>query len=171
MKYKKNLKNGLKSALQGKNLLKTATISVLFYILVVLASFPQYSLQLLGNNFFYLGEAVTSLTINTLSSSGAHGLGLTVAYSVLTGIATVNIVESVNNTGITSGKDLATVVPGIAAAGCASCGVGALAFVGLGGSLALMPFNGNLIRAFAVVLLLGVIARNGDPRTCSIDAS
>ncbi|WEL19103.1 hypothetical protein [Candidatus Nanohalococcus occultus] len=169
MKYRKALRDGIKAAFKGKTALKTLAVSSVFYILVTLASFPQYSLQLLGRNILYLDEAVVSLTFNTFSSAGALGLGLTVAYSVLTGVALVNIVEKLRISGLASSKDLATIIPGLTAAGCASCGVGILAFIGLGGTLALMPFNGNLIRVLAVGLLLGVITKNGDPTTCLID--
>lgn len=169
MKHVEDLKHGLKAAFKGERALLTLGVGSVFYILITLSSFPQYSIQLLGNSVFYLDNAIVALTYNTIASSGILGLLLTASYALLTGVAVINVSLAVKTKGISKSKDLATVVPGIAAAGCASCGVGVLAFIGLGGSLALMPFNGNLVKAGAVLLLVGVIARNGDPELCSID--
>jgi len=59
-------------------------------------------------------------------------------------------------------------IPGIAAAGCASCGVGVLSLLGLGAVMASLPFNGNLLRFGAVLILLAVITNTGDPETCKL---
>jgi len=169
--YAEDLKRGFKTSLKRERLPLTLSVSVFFYILVSTLSFPQYSIQLLGKNIFYLDNAVVTLSHNTFKSAGLTGIVLSFMYSMLAGIAVTGIVGTVRKKGLKETKDLSAVMPGLAAAGCASCGVGFLALVGLGGSLALLPFEGNLLRALAVVILLAVIAKNGSKDLCSIDES
>lgn len=61
------------------------------------------------------------------------------------------------------------VLPGVVAAGCASCGAGVLGALGFVGTMAALPYDGNLLRVGGIVLLLFFLGRAGDPRTCSID--
>lgn len=144
-------------------------ITVVTYVLLVLSSFPEYSIQLLAANPWYLDDAIVALTANTYATTGAVGLGLIVAYAVLTGVAVTNVVTQVRWAGRTGTGGLVSVLPGLVVSGCASCGAGVLGLLGFAGALAMFPFDGNLLRAGGVVLLCGFLARTGNPRYCRVD--
>lgn len=149
----------------------TAVVAVVVYLLLILSTFPEYSIQMLGAGLGYLDTAVVALTRTTYRSVGWLGLGLIVAYGVLTGIALTNMVARIRFQGVSDASDAAGLVPGLVASGCASCGAGLLGFLGFAGALAAMPFHGNLLRVGGLVLLLGVLVRTGDPRTCRLSMS
>lgn len=149
----------------------TAAVAVVVYLLLILSTFPEYSLQMLGAGLGYLDTAVVALTRTTYRSVGWVGLGLIVAYGVLTGVALTNMVARVRFQGVSDASDAAGLVPGLVASGCASCGAGLLGFLGFAGALAAMPFHGNLLRVGGLVLLVGVLVRTGDPRTCRLPTS
>ena len=138
------------------------------YVVLVLSSFPAYSLQMLTADPRYLDEAVVALTANTYATVGAVGLTLVVAYAVLTGVAVTNAVGQVNRRGLAGTSGLSGVVPGLVASGCASCGAGLLGLLGFAGALTTLPFHGNLLRAGGLVLLGWYLARAGDPRYCTV---
>ncbi|MFB6245497.1 MAG: hypothetical protein ABEJ03_04085 [Candidatus Nanohaloarchaea archaeon] len=170
-KLARGLSEGLKSSLKGKRSALTGTSAILFFTAVTLLSFPAYSSQLLSSSVFFIDEVLAALIWNMVKSSGYLGLALTAAYSALTGVAVTNTVTSIRSMGFNSTKDAMGALPGIAAAGCASCGVGFLGLIGLGGAVALFPFGGNLLRLAAVVLVAGVIANRGNPEKCAISES
>ncbi|MCL4365639.1 hypothetical protein M1437_00215 [Patescibacteria group bacterium] len=62
---------------------------------------------------------------------------------------------------------------GIAGSGCAACGLPVLAFLGVGGSVAYLPFKGNEISTIAIVMLaipLYLIIRSENlKQTCAIN--
>jgi hypothetical protein len=62
----------------------------------------------------------------------------------------------------------AGVVPGFLAAGCASCGAGVLGVFGFFGTMAALPFEGNLLQLGGILMLLFFAGRTGNPQTCSI---
>lgn len=149
----------------------TTIVAVAVYLLLILSTFPEYSIQMLGAGLGYLDTAVVALTRTTYRSVGWLGLGLIVAYGVLTGVALTNMVAQVRFQGVSDASDAAGLVPGLVASGCASCGAGLLGFLGFAGVLAAMPFHGNLLRVGGLVLLVGVLVRTGDPRTCRLPGS
>jgi hypothetical protein len=149
----------------------TTLAAVVVYLLLILSTFPEYSIQMLGAGVGYLDTAVVALTRTTYRSVGWVGLGLIVVYGVLTGVALTNMVAQVRYQGVSDASDAVGLVPGLVASGCASCGAGLLGFLGFAGVLAAMPFHGNLLRVGGLVLLVGVLVRTGDPRTCRLPAN
>lgn len=147
----------------------TAVIAVLTYLLLVLSTFPEMSMQMLGAGLHWLDETLVLLMENVLATNGWLGLGLIVAYALLTGVAVTNTAARVSATGASNLSELTGVLPGLLASGCASCGAGLLGFLGFAGALAALPFHGDLLRAGGLVLLLGFLARAGDPRECRLD--
>ncbi|MFD1513384.1 hypothetical protein [Halomarina rubra] len=146
-----------------------AGVAGVTYCLLVLSSFPEYSVQLLSADIGYLDEALVALTANTVATAGTTGVALIVAYSLLAGIAMVNAVTQVRVVGLRGAGSLSGAVPGLLASGCASCGAGVLGLLGLAGALATLPFHGNLLRLGGLVLLLAFLGRAGDPRVCNIE--
>ncbi len=145
------------------------SLSLITYGLVTLAVFPAYSTQLVGAGIGYLDNALILLSSYTVETIGWFGMGLTVAYAVLTGIVATNIVSQFRVSGLSGVKGLSGVSPGFLAAGCASCGVGVLGLLGFSSALAVLPFSGNLLRIGGVLLLLYVLVRTGNPQVCSAD--
>jgi len=138
------------------------------YVLLILSTFPEMSIQMLGAGLHWFDETLVLLTQNTYATNGATGLGMIVVYAGLTGVAVVNTAGQVRTMGVSSASDLAGVLPGLVASGCASCGAGLLGFLGFAGAMAALPFHGDLLRVGGIVLLLGFLARSGDPRQCAV---
>lgn len=150
-------------------LLSAAVVTALTYVVLVLSSFPQFSLQVLAYDPTDVGYAVTALTREVYLTTGSLGLTLVVAYAVLTGVAMANALAQVRRTRRGGASTIVGVVPGLFAAGCASCGAGVLGALGFVGAMAALPFDGNLLRIGGIVLLLVFLGRAGDPRTCSVE--
>ena len=152
----------------GRRVLAVAVVAVVTYALLVLSTFPGMSIQMLGAGLHWFDDALVLLTENTYASNGATGLGMIVAYAVLTGVAVVNTAGQIRTAGVSSAGDLVGVLPGLLASGCASCGAGLLGFLGFAGAMAALPFHGDLLRVGGILLLLGFLARSGDPRQCAL---
>lgn len=151
----------------GRRAVAAGVVAVATYVLLVLSTFPEMSIQMLGAGLHWVDETLVLLTRNTYATNGATGLGLLVAYAALTGVAVVNTAGQVRTMGVSSASDLVGVLPGLVASGCASCGAGLLGFLGFAGAMAALPFHGDLLRVGGIALLLGFLARSGDPRECS----
>jgi len=149
-------------------LLSAAVATVVTYVVLVLSSFPQFSIQMLTNDPTDVVYAVTALTREVYLSTGWLGLGLVAVYAVLTGVATINALALVRRARRTGASTIVGVLPGVLAAGCASCGAGVLGALGFVGAMAALPFDGNLLRLGGIALLLFFLGRAGDPQTCSI---
>jgi len=152
----------------GWRTLMAGLVAVATYCLLILSTFPTYSMQLLGADLAYLDEAVVALTANTYRTTGALGLSLVVAYAVTTGVALTAAFGRVRVAGLSGTRGLSSVVPGLLASGCASCGAGVLGLLGFAGALATLPFQGNLLRLAGLALLVAYLSRLGDPRTCAV---
>ncbi|RLM54104.1 hypothetical protein DVK02_11825 [Halobellus sp. Atlit-31R] len=146
----------------------TVAVAVATYCLLVLSSFPEYTVQMLGADLAYADDAVLALTANTYETIGALGLGLIVVYAVATGVALTTAIGRVRLAGLRSARGVSSVLPGLLASGCASCGAGVLGLLGFAGALATLPFHGNLVRLAGLALLVGYLSRIGDPRRCSV---
>jgi hypothetical protein len=144
------------------------TLVVATYVVLVLSSFPEYSIQMLGAGLEYADDAVVALTANTYTTIGPVGLGLILAYALLTGIAITNALGRARRLGVSETSGLSSAVPGLLASGCASCGAGLLGVLGFAGALATLPFHGNLLRLAGLLFLLGYLTRAGDPRYCTV---
>jgi len=150
-------------------LLITGVATGLTYVLLVLSAFPQFSVQVLARNPADLAYAVPALTREVYLGSGWLGICLVAAYALLTGVAVTNAVALVRRARRAGASTLVGIVPGMLAAGCASCGAGVLGALGFAGAMAALPFEGNLLRIGGIALLVIFLGRAGDPRTCSID--
>lgn len=146
----------------------TLLLAALTYCLLVLSTFPTYSVQMLGAGVGYLDTVLVSLTRTTVRSNGWIGLGLIVVYAALTGVALVNAAAQFSMQGLSGATDLGGTLPGLLASGCAGCGAGLLGLFGFAGALAAMPFHGNLLRVGGLALLVFFLGRTGDPRTCRL---
>lgn len=146
----------------------TLLFAAVTYCLLVLSSFPTYSIQLLGADIGYVDDAVIALTGNTYRTAGAGGLALVVVYAITTGIAVTGALGRVRSAGRPDARGLSAVLPGLLASGCASCGAGVLGLVGFASALATLPFDGNLLRLAGLLLLVGYLSRLGDPRQCTV---
>ncbi|SHL59260.1 hypothetical protein [Haladaptatus paucihalophilus] len=144
-------------------------IAIVTYVLLILSTFPEMSIQMLGAGLQWFDDTMILLTENVLATNGWFGLALIISYAVLTGVAIVNVVAQISVTGISSLSDLIGVLPGLVASGCASCGAGLLGFLGFAGAMAAMPFHGDLLRVGGIILLLTFLARAGDPRECRLN--
>ena len=165
----RDLREAVAYPLTSNARLSTAgVVAVATYVVLVLSSFPQFSLQLLSQNPADVGYAVTALTREVYLGTGWIGLTLVTLYALLTGVAVTNSVALVRRARRRGASTAVGVVPGMLAAGCASCGAGVLGALGFVGAMAMLPFDGNLLRVGGILLLLGFLARAGDPRTCSI---
>nr|WP_276247532.1 MULTISPECIES: hypothetical protein [unclassified Haladaptatus] len=145
-----------------------AVIGVLTYLLLIMSVMPEFTIQMLSAGLHWFDYVVISLTQTTYRSNGWFGLGVIVAYSILTGVALVNTIAQVRMVGVSSVSDLVGIVPGLLASGCASCGAGMLGFLGFAGAMAAMPFHGDLLRVGGLALLLFFLGRAGDPRECTL---
>lgn len=154
-----------------RRLLGLTAVGIATYLLLILSTMPEFTIQMLSAGLHWFDYVVVSLTQTTYRSGGWLGLGLVVAYSALTGVALVNTVAQIRVAGVTNASDLAGVVPGLLASGCASCGAGVLGFLGFAGALAAMPFHGALLRFGGLLLLLFFLGRAGDPRECRLVSS
>jgi hypothetical protein len=150
-------------------LLVTAVVTVATYVVLVLSSFPQFSVRVLAIDPTDVGYAVTALTREVYLTTGYLGLALVAVYAVLTGIAATNALALVQRAHRRGASTIVGVLPGLLAAGCASCGAGVFGALGFVGAMAALPFDGNLLRLGGIALLLVFLGRAGDPRTCAVD--
>lgn len=147
----------------------TAGLATATFVGLVFSTFPGYTVQMLSAGVVrYAATAFVALLETTYKSIGTTGVGLIVAYAVLTGVALLNVAAQVKRTQVSGFSDLLGIVPGLLASGCASCGAGVLGLLGFAGALAAMPFHGNLLRLAGLLLLLFFLGRAGDPRQCQL---
>ena len=159
----RKLKDAFIFSISGlKKIAITVTGSALFYTLMVLLSFPQYSYQLISTNPLLIFEAVSALTWNLQASAGLTGLILTIVYSFLAGTSLTLVYSSMK---LSSTGSLA---PGLIVSGCASCGTGLLGLIGLGGAVAALPFQGNLVRIAGIGLIVFFMNKTGNPEVCEV---
>lgn len=136
--------------------------------MITLSSFPEYSVQILSFDLFYLPEAVSALTMNTYQGAGLLGVVLVVIYAVFTGVAIVNLTALIRAKGWHGAVGAGSMTPALFIGGCAGCGAGLLGLVGMFGALAIFPFDGNLVRLGGIVLLVVFLTKTGNPRTCDL---
>ncbi len=146
----------------------TAVGGAAVYVLLLFGTAPTMTWQMLSADVRWLDETVVLLTEETYAVSGAVGLLTVVAYAALSGVALTNVAARVRYSGSRSAGGVAGVLPGVLASGCAACGAGVLGLVGLTGALAVFPFGGLLVRLGGLALLVGYLARAGDPRECAV---
>ncbi len=165
--WRRDLFQGLKGAtVSKKRALSTSTVGTSVFFLTVFSASPQYSVQMLTSGVQYWGTAFLTRFSGMLAASGYLGILLTLLFAMLVGVTVTNTMVQLKRNKL----DLSSLgaLPGFVVAGCASCGVGVLSLLGLGGVLASMPFEGNLLRLGGVLLLAVLIIRTGNPDICKI---
>jgi len=167
MKRYRKFYRSVEASVEGRNTILTASASAAAYILLVVFSFPTYTFQLLGQSIYYLPEIMRMSTLNVIDTQGMVGLFLTIIYALLTGILLTNIYLSFNPRPLSGAMDFGAFLPGFLVSGCASCGVGILTVLGFSGIALALPFSGNLVLASGIAIMVFLIQRTGDPRTCS----
>lgn len=165
--WKKDLLQGLGGAVSSrKRAAGTAAVSLSTFLLTIFSANPSYSIQMLSSGMQYWSIAFTTRFTGMVMNTGYTGLLLTAAFSLLVGVTMTNTVIQLRMNRVN--LNLLGALPGFLAGGCASCGVGVLSLLGLGGVLASMPFSGNSLRLGGVLLLVVLIVRTGNPDTCNI---
>ena len=168
MKFKRELKSGLKSAFKDRRkTFSTVLVSGLFFILLALSTSINYSIQMFSAGFEYWLPAVQFTIRGFYLNGGWTNVILNIIYSVLVGVIITNTYTQFRSSGLEI-ENLSGIAPGILVAGCAGCGVGLLSILGLSGLIVSLPFQGLGLKIAGMILILYFIARIGNPRICSI---
>lgn len=166
-RYLEDLTDGIKGSTDDwRRSLTTLGVSTAAFLLSLFSANPGYSVQMLSSGVQYWWIAFLTRFTGMLMNTGYTGILLTGIFSLLVGITMTNTVIQIRRSRLN--MDAVGALPGFLAGGCASCGVGVLSVLGLGGVLATLPFEGNLIRLGGVALLTALVVRTGDPDTCEI---
>lgn len=166
MKGLENLYMSLKDSVGStKSLSITITTSFTAFLLMALSTNIEYSIQMISSGLFV--QALKTRIASIQLSSGFVGLILSLIYSFLIG-ATLHRIFVYRNTSEIEWKGVSGILPAVVAGGCASCGIGLLAFIGVGGVLASIPFAGNLLRVAGIGLLALILAYEGKTTECEI---
>ncbi len=159
------LKTGILSSVSsGKRLLSTVVLSILSFSILVFSTNVGMSLQMISS-----GQVLSALYLRLTGLSltaGYSAVLLNILFSILVGITFTNTLTQLRRGKVS--KDALGSIPGFVAGGCASCGVGVLSLLGLGGVLASLPFQGDLLRLAGVLMLGALILRTGDPELCEV---
>lgn len=147
----------------------------LTFVVLALASQPFGSFGIISGNPLviftsaYVERMVRIYFEMTLSSYGWTPIAMNVVYALLTGIALTNMVAQLRMLQVGSISSIGGIIPGLFAAGCASCGPGLFALVGLTGAMSAIPFQGIVLRLAGIGMFLFFLGLSGDPRKCRID--
>lgn len=158
----------VESAIEGRKVVLTFAAAFVSYSLMVLASFPSYSTQLIGRGLFYIPEAIRMSSLYVFDGSGYIGILLTLVYSILMGVTVSVFYTQLAMQSFSGFYDMVAFVPGVVVSGCAGCGAGILGLLGFSGVLTLLPFSGNLVRFGGIMIMVALLNRSGDPRECKV---
>lgn len=156
-KYRpRGIRNSLKEVFETKRRgVAVVMISALTFLLFVLLVSPIYSYQMLTSDPMSFGTVVSTM----LADQTLHGynrIAITGLLAFLVGTVTVStaisLITNYNSTGSVS-TTLGSLI-GFASAGCASCGAGVLALMGVTGGASVLPYNGLEVQAFSILILL-----------------
>lgn len=161
------LKRSFKTSIRGKNRKASALFfSALIFLLFAFTTDIPWHLQTLKAGIHYWDNAFLN-GITSIYLGGTVSLILTIIYSIVSGVVLTNVFVQLKNSRI-SGKGFGSLLPGFAATGCASCGVGLAGFIGLTGIATALPFQGDLLKVGGLALLLYALYEMGDPEICEI---
>lgn len=139
--------------------------SVLF-VLLLLSTEPIFAFEMLLAGVGYWGQALDSLVKLLLAAETVFGLLAIGLYTVIGGVVLQHVYSKLRRLRVDSGAGILTLAPGVIAAGCASCGAGALSLlVGVGG-IASLPMAGVTIRLLGVALFCHYLSLEGNPTIC-----
>ncbi|MFC6965095.1 hypothetical protein ACFQJ8_26865 [Halocatena marina] len=94
---------------------------------------------------------------------------LNTVYAMLTGIALTNMIAQLRMLQMGSLTSIGGILPGLFAAGCASCGPGLFVLFGMTGTITLLPFQGTVLRLAGLGMFLFFLGLSGDPHECRIN--
>jgi hypothetical protein len=143
-------------------------VGAVTYVLLILSTMPQFTVQMLGDGLHWFDYVFISLTETVYRTDGPLGLAVIVVYAGLTGVAVVNAAGRLRTDGTRSLADLSGVLPAFLASGCASCGAGLLGLLGFVGGVAALPYDGALVRVGGLALLVLFLGRAGHPKRCAV---
>lgn len=146
----------------------------LVFVVLILASQSLAVLDMLLRNpeiaitTSYI-EHMFMINLSVVRNKGWLPIALSVAYAVLTGIALTNMIAQLRMLQVGSLANVGGILPGLFAAGCASCGPGLLALIGFTGGFAALSQQPTVLRLGGMGLFLFFLGLSGDPRECRID--
>jgi hypothetical protein len=163
------LKNVKKDLYNWKKILAIEIIGIAFWILLTLLYFPEYSLQMISGNIFYLDNAFLNLLSYQFTSSGM--LGVLTSFTISFLLATVLVYTLPKLRSNTEGSAMGSLSGGIGflSAGCASCSVGLLPLLGFSAGVAALPFQGRGLQFLSIGLIIGTLEYSGRQNsTCKV---
>jgi hypothetical protein len=137
-------------------------ISVFTFLIFILLVNPVYSYQMLSSNPVSL-PVVLSTMLADQTLHGYTGITVTATLAFLVGTVTFTTAVSLKRNYDSTGSVATTFgsLIGFASAGCASCGAGVLALMGVTGGAAVLPFNGLEVQVLSILILLGSMEYTG----------
>ncbi len=144
----------------------TSIFAFLTLVLFAISTDVPWHLQTLQAGVGYWDDAF----LNGIAGIRLGGLGtfvLTLVYSLLSGLALTNVAVQLTNSRLPA-KEFSSLLPGFAATGCASCGLGIAGVLGLTGAAAALPLGGDLLKLLGVALIIYALYSFGDPEICDI---
>lgn len=158
-----------RAAFSGKKrALSSLFLSMLIFLLLALSTDIPWHLQTLQLGIGYWDEVLLN-SVTEVYLGGLLSLILTLSYSLISGIVLTNFGIQLLNKNF-AGRELGGILPGFVATGCASCGIGFTAFLGITGA-SIAPFGGDIFKLAGVILLIYALYSLGDPEICSIPGS
>lgn len=155
--------------------LLVVVLAVVTFVVLTLAAQSMGVLQMLVSspeiaiNSAYIEQVFFINIDTTLMHYGWAPVVMNAAYAVLTGIALTNMVAQLRMLQVGSLANIGGILPGLFAAGCASCGPGLFALFGFTGAIAFIPFQGAVLRLAGLGMFLFFLGLSGDPRECRIN--
>jgi hypothetical protein len=120
-------------------------------------------------NFDYI-KMMFLINFNGIVSKSWTPVAINIVYALLTGIALTNMVAQLRILQVGSVSSIGGLIPGLFAAGCASCGPGLFALLGItGATIGFIPFQEIVLRFAGISMFLFFLGYSGDPRECRID--
>lgn len=153
----------------GGVLLTTIVAALTFFVLVLFAQSMGVIDMVLNNTQLVTIQYFESIFLINIEQLGTGAIVMNVAYAVLTGIAITNMIAQLRMLQFGSIANIGGVLPGLFAAGCASCGPGLFAIFGVTGAVSFIPFQETVLRFAGIGLFLLFLGFAGDPRECQIN--
>ena len=148
----------------------------LTFVVLILAAQPLGVLNAFTSDptllldFNYL-KMMFLINFNGIVSKSWTPIAIDIVYALLTGIALTNMVAQLRMLQVGSVSSVGGLVPGLFAAGCASCGPGLFALLGVTSAttIAFIPYQEMVLRFAGIGMFLFFLGYSGDPRECRID--
>ena len=166
--WKANIRSNISHATETPTHLFVAGIAtVSTFTFTVIASYPIFAVNTLTADPTQVGQLIVISTTELYQMNHIITIPLIILYSLITGIATSNILTDIR-TQTHAYTSLTGVIPGILATGCAGCGTGILALIGVTGGVATLPWGGNFIRITGILFFSVYLTQHTPKNTCSI---